>query len=47
MGPGLSIAHQIVELHRGKLDVDSTVGKGTVFKLSLPVMQPDKEMERQ
>ena len=29
------------------LDVESTVGKGTVFKLSLPVMQPDKEMERQ
>ena len=47
MGLGLSIAHQIVEQHRGKLDGDSTVGKGTVFKLSLPVMQPDKEMERQ
>jgi signal transduction histidine kinase len=47
MGLCLSIAHQIVEQHRGKLDVDSTVGKGKVFKLSLPVMQPDKEMERQ
>jgi signal transduction histidine kinase len=47
MGLGLSIAHQIVEQHRGKLDVGSTVGKGTVFKLSLPVMQSDKEMKRQ
>jgi signal transduction histidine kinase len=36
-GLGLSISRRIVELHGGKLWVESELGKGSVFQFSLPV----------
>jgi len=36
-GLGLSISHQIVEKHGGTIDVESTLGEGTAFHISLPV----------
>ncbi len=36
-GLGLSIAYQLVQLHRGILRVDSQWGVGTTFTISLPV----------
>ena len=36
-GLGLSIAHAIVEQHGGTLDVRSEPGKGTTFRVRLPV----------
>jgi signal transduction histidine kinase len=36
-GLGLSISRRIVEMHGGKLWVESEVGKGSVFSFSLPV----------
>jgi two-component system, OmpR family, sensor kinase len=36
-GLGLSIAYWIVNNHGGKIDVDSTVGKGTTFCVWLPL----------
>jgi PAS domain S-box-containing protein len=37
-GLGLSITHSIVKEHRGWIKFDSTVGKGTTFKVFLPVI---------
>jgi signal transduction histidine kinase len=36
-GLGLSIAHRIITDHRGKIEVESEVGKGTVFTIKLPI----------
>ncbi|MEA3410180.1 MAG: HAMP domain-containing sensor histidine kinase, partial [Pseudomonadota bacterium] len=35
-GLGLAIAHRIVDLHGGKLSVDSEAGTGSVFAFNLP-----------
>jgi signal transduction histidine kinase len=36
-GLGLSACRQIIESHRGRIRVESTVGKGTQFTIKLPV----------
>ncbi len=39
-GLGLSIAYSIVEKHHGRIEVDSTDGEGTEFRVVLPLEQP-------
>lgn len=41
-GLGLSIVKSLVELHRGRVSVESRVGEGTTFFVTLPINQPDQ-----
>lgn len=36
-GIGLEVVRSFVELHHGKIDVDSSIGRGTSFKVILPL----------
>jgi signal transduction histidine kinase len=39
-GLGLSLANSIVHSHGGRIDVTSTPGKGSLFKVFLPLQRP-------
>jgi signal transduction histidine kinase len=39
-GLGLAVSHGIVERHHGRIEVASEVGRGTTFRVWLPVRQP-------
>ena len=39
-GLGLSLSYGIVQKHHGRMEVQSEVGKGTTFRVWLPVQQP-------
>ena len=41
-GLGLYLCRQIVQTHRGSIEVSSEVGKGTVFTIRLPEKLPEK-----
>jgi two-component system NtrC family sensor kinase len=39
-GLGLSLSYGIVQKHRGRIEVRSDMGRGTTFRITLPVRQP-------
>ncbi|MBT5057275.1 MAG: hypothetical protein HOM68_12105 [Gemmatimonadetes bacterium] len=41
-GLGLAISHKLIELHGGTVFVDSELGVGSTFTLTLPVRAPDQ-----
>ncbi|MBI3223302.1 MAG: histidine kinase, partial [Nitrosomonadales bacterium] len=42
-GLGLSLSYGIVQKHHGRLEVQSELGKGTAFRVWLPVRQPQDQ----
>ena len=48
-GLGLAIVHKIVEMHNGKIEVESSVGEGTKFTVRLPTaseMKPQMNTDK-
>lgn len=39
-GLGLSLSYGIVQKHHGNINVETEVGKGTIFRVTLPIKQP-------
>lgn len=40
-GLGLSIAKQLVDSYKGKINVESVVGKGTIFRIMIPIAKEE------
>jgi signal transduction histidine kinase len=45
-GLGLSVSHGIVEKHHGEIIVESSLGKGSLFRVCLPLRQDMDEAQR-
>jgi len=45
-GLGLSVVYGIVSQHGGWIDVDSSPGRGTIFRIFIPALPLEQELER-
>jgi two-component system, sporulation sensor kinase E len=46
-GLGLMVSYKIIEEHQGKIDVESEVGVGTTFHITLPIERVEREGEHE
>ncbi|EID43461.1 PAS domain-containing sensor histidine kinase [Parageobacillus thermoglucosidasius] len=46
-GLGLMVSYKIIEEHQGKIDVESEVGVGTTFHITLPIERMEREGENE
>ena len=44
-GLGLAISYGIIERHSGKIDVETELGKGSTFTISLPIGNSEKDFQ--
>jgi len=45
MGLGLAVCYGIIQRHEGTISVDSQLGKGTTFRIALPVAAPKQQVK--
>ncbi len=45
-GLGLSLCREIIESHKGRIRVESAIGKGTTFTLRFPLVTPPSQMNK-
>ncbi|GAO35173.1 ATPase [Sulfuricella sp. T08] len=45
-GLGLSLSYSIIQKHHGRINVSSEVGVGTIFRVYLPIKQPEKKADQ-
>lgn len=44
-GLGLAISYGVIERHSGKIDVETELGKGSTFTISLPIGNSEKDFQ--
>ncbi len=44
-GLGLSLSYGIIQKHKGRIEVDSELGRGTTFRIWLPIRHPEPVQE--